>query len=214
MCRLARPAYVLLLAALPLPAVAAEGGWEATAAVGFGLYHPATYTAPAGTAEAGIGPRYILNAVGGRNFGSRFMLEAGWMFQDGDFELHANGTKTAFDAHAHSVYVNFVGYLLKRPTRWRPFVEGGSGVKFYTGQEAEHPRPLDQYGMFRDGTDARPLLTYGGGIKYTLSPRWSLRLDLRDVTTPFPTSVIVPAPGSNLHGWLHDFATTLGITFR
>ena len=191
------------------------GDWQATAAAGFGSYHPLTFSAPAGTAEAGIGPRYMLNAAVGRRFGEHFAIEGVWTFQDGDFEISSGGVKTAFDANAHAVHGDVLGYLLPRSSRFRPYVVGGAGGKFYHGQEPPNPaRPLAQFGGFRDGTDSRALLTYGGGVEYRFSPRWSLRLDLRDYTTPFPASVIVPVAGAHLNGWLHDFGTVLGVTFR
>jgi hypothetical protein len=188
--------------------------WEALAAAGFGEYHPVTYTAPAGTASAGIGARYVLNAAVSRWISQRFAAEAGWIFQDGDFEISSGGMKTAFDGHAHAVYVDLRGNLLKRPAKLQPFLEGGGGARFYSGIEEIHPRPLGQFGSFRDGTDARAMITAGGGLEWTLSPHWALRLDLRYVTTPFPTSIVVPAPGANLHGWLNDFVSTFGVTFK
>ena len=188
--------------------------WEVLAAAGFGQYHPVTYTAPAGTASAGIGARYALNAGVGRRIGERFMVEGGWIFQDGDFEIASGGMKTAFDGHSHAIYADLRGNLLKRPSKLQPFLEGGGGVRFYSGIEQPHPHPLAQFGSFRDGTDARVLLTAGGGLEWTLSPHWGLRLDLRYIATPFPTSIVVPAPGANLHGWLNDFVSTLGFTFK
>lgn len=89
---------------------------------------------------------------------------------------------------------------MKRPSKLRPYLEGGGGAKFYHGVEELRPRPLAQFGSFRDGVDPRPLLTAGGGLEWTCSRHWAVRLDLRDCATPFPTSVIVPATGGDLHG--------------
>ena len=84
----------------------------------------------------------------------------------------------------------------------------------YRGLEAPHERPLAEFGSFRDGNDTRALGTFGGGVEYRVRPHWRVRLDLRDYATPFPASVIVPAAGSNLSGWLHDFVASAGITFH
>lgn len=70
------------------------------------------------------------------------------------------------------------------------------------------------HGSFRKGTDSRALLTFGGGMEWSVSTRWALRLDLRDYATTFPTNVIVPASGAHLSGWLHDFVAAVGVTFR
>jgi len=190
------------------------GDWQATATAGFGAYHPVTFSAPAGSAQAGIGPRFVLNAAIGRQIGRHLAVEGAWTYQDGDFELSSGGTKTAFDASAQAVHADLLGYLRPRSSRWRPFVVAGAGAKFYTGSETPASRPLSQFGSFRQGTDSRALLMFGGGMEWSLSTRWVLRLELSDYATPFPTSVIVPAAGANLGGWLHDFVAVFGITIR
>lgn len=190
------------------------GDWQATAAAGFGQYHPLAFHTPAGAAEAGIGPRYALSATVGRQFAGHFALELGWTLQDGDFELSSGSRKTAFDANAHSLHGDLLVYLRRPAAKLRPYVMAAAGVKIYRGLEAPLPRPLGEFGSFRDGNDARALAAFGGGLEYTLAPHWALRLDLRDNATPFPSAVIVPAAGANLGGWLHDFVASAGVTFR
>lgn len=204
--------YLALLSLCSAFSPAAD--WQATAAAGFGRYHPAGFSTTAGNAEAGIGARYVLNAAAGRKIGERFAVEGAWTFQDGDFEIASGGRKTAFDANTHAIHADLIGYLLRPQRKLRPFVVGGVGAKFYHGIEIPGPRPLAEFGSFRDGVDTRPLLTFGGGVEWTLSAHWSVRVDLRDYATPFPNSVIVPAPGGSLTGWLHDFVPVLGVTFR
>jgi len=43
-----------------------------------------------------------------------------------------------------------------------------------------------------------PLITFGGGIKYAVAPRFLLRIEVRDYFSRFPTKVIAPAPGAHL----------------
>ena len=188
--------------------------WEATAGGGFGRYHPISLMAPSGAGTAGIGARYALNAAIARVLGEHLAVEAAWTFQDGDFEIASGGAKTAFDANTHALHFGLIGYLRRRSRRLRPYVVAGVGAKFYHGVEAPAPRPLGEFGSFRDGVDTRALLTFGGGVEWALSSHWGLRVDLRDYATPFPSSVIVPAPGVKLGGWLHDFTPLAGITFR
>jgi len=206
-CRL-----LFLLAILTSCVPAAD--WQVTGAAGFGAYHYLTYQAPAGAASAGIGPRYALEATIGRQFGGRFAVEAAYSFQDGDFEIASGGRKTAFDANAHAVHVDLLVYLRRRSAALRPYAVAGAGAKFYHGVEAMNPRPLAEFGSFRDGIDTRALASFGGGVEWAPWPHWALRLDVRDYATPFPATVIVPAPGSNLSGWLHDLVATAGITLR
>jgi hypothetical protein len=199
---------------LLLAGCAAAGDWQVTAGAGFGAYRSVTFSGPAGNAQAGIGRRFVLNAAGGRQIGEHLAVEGDWTYQDGDFELSSRGTKTAFDASAQAVHAALLGYLRPRSSRWRPFLAAGAGAKFYTGSETPAERPLSQFGSFRQGTDARALLLFGGGVEWNHSSRWALRLELCDYATPFPASVIVPAAGVHDGGWLHGFVAVFGITIR
>ncbi len=188
--------------------------WQATGAAGFGVYRYLTYQNPAGTAQAGIGSRYALDGAVGRAFGRHFAIEGAWTFQDGDFEIASGSQKTAFDANTHAVHGDLLYYFRRRSARLRPYAAVGAGVKMYHGIEAVRPRPLAQFGSFADGIDARALIAFGGGVEWSIAHHWALRLDVRDFATPFPTSVIIPAAGSNLSGWLHDLVATVGIQVR
>ena len=204
--------YLCVFFLLAIPCLAAD--WDITGGVGFARYHAVTFTNSSGTANAGIGARYVLHAAVERLIGGHLGIEGAWTYQDGDFELASHGTKTAFDADSHSIHAGLLGYLRPRASRLRPFVEAGVGSKLYHGVEHPSPRPLAEFGSFRDGIDARALVLFGGGVKYRLSHRWGLRLDVCDFATPFPSSVIVPAPGVNSGGWLHDLVMTLGFTIE
>ena len=122
--------------------------WQATAAAGFGMYRAVTFSTPAGSAEAGLGPRYALAPRIGREFGDRFAIEAGYTVQDGDFEIASGGRKTAFDANTHAVHLDLIAYLRQRSVRFRPYFVVGAGAKFYHGVEQPAPRPLGEFGSF------------------------------------------------------------------
>jgi hypothetical protein len=84
--------------------------WQITAAAGFGTYGSQAITAQAGTAQAGIGPRFVLNAAIGRQFGEHLAVEGAWTYQDGDFQLSSGGTKTAFDASAQALHADLLWF--------------------------------------------------------------------------------------------------------
>jgi hypothetical protein len=190
------------------------GDWHAAAGAGFGIYRYAAVTAPAGTAEAGIGPRFALTILAGRRLAGWLDLDGALTFQDGDFEVRSGDRKSAFDARAFAPHLNLVVRPLRRCAPLRPYFEAGGGARFYQGIETPSHRPLEEYASFRRATDTRPLFAFGGGLEWALSERWTLRLDLRDYATPFPSSVIAPAPGATVHGWLHDFVPTLALEFH
>jgi hypothetical protein len=211
------PAFVsalgFLFAALPLAAQDSQN-WSVTAFGGFGLYHPVSLTAPFGSASAAPGSRIVLGAFLGRRLTDRFTVEAGWTYQDGDFQIMSGPAKTAFDADADAFHAGLLYYLRSSASRLRPYLVASAGAKLFHGTETPSPRPLEQFAVFHDGFVAEPLLTYGGGLEYSFNHRWAVRLDLRDYTTPFPTGSITPSPGVSVGGWMHDFVPTIGVVFR
>jgi hypothetical protein len=199
--------------------LAAFGGasgadWQATASAGFGKYQYVSLQGPAGAGEAGIGARYVLDAAIGRALGDHLAVEGAWTFQDGDFEIRSAGVKTAFDAHAHAFHGGLYYYFRGRTAKLRPFVDGGAGVRLYQGIEAVRPRPLAAFGAFADGTDARALLIIGGGVEWSVTARWAIRVGVREFATPFPSFVIIPAAGVGVGGWLRDVVATVGIQVK
>jgi len=186
---------------------------EIGGAAGFGAYHDATITNPEGSARAGFGPRFALSGVVGHNLGEHLGVEARYTYQDGDLELRSQGLEANLDGDAQAVLGEVLLYANRKESRLRLFGAAGFGVKIYQGSQLiTGPRPLSDFASLQQASQARALLTVGGGIKYAISRRWLLRLDLRDYITPFPTGVITPAPGASLHGWLHDIVPTLGIS--
>jgi hypothetical protein len=199
---------------LAVVGTASGADWQATASVGFGKYDYLALTSPAGNGEAGIGARYALDAAIGRALGDHLAIEGAWTFQDGDFEIKSGDVKTAFDAHANSFHGDLYYYFRGRHAKLRPFVDVGFGAKLYQGIETVRPRPLASLGAFAHAVDSRPLILFGGGVEWGITGHWSIRAGVRDFATPFPSSVIVLAPGVSVGGWLHDVVTSVGVQFR
>jgi opacity protein-like surface antigen len=189
------------------------GDTELGGAFGFGFYHDATITNASGSAKAGFGPRFTLSGVLGHNLGEHLGIEGRYTFQDGDLELRGEGTEANLDGDAQSVLGELLLYANRKESRFRLFAAVGGGVKVYQGtQLITGPRPLSDFAMLDKASQARGLLTFGGGVKYSLTPHWLVRLDVRDYVTPFPTGVITPAPGATLHGRLNDLVSSLGFS--
>ena len=81
-----------------------------------------------------------------------------------------------------------------------------------TGKEQEF-QPLSNVALLTKTSEVKPLVSVGGGVKFSLSPAVQLRLEAHDFLTPFPKSVIAPAPGSTIGGWLQDFVVMAGLSF-
>jgi hypothetical protein len=183
-------------------------------ATGFGFYHDATLAGSQGTAHAGFGPRFVASVVVGHRFSNHVGVDARYTFQDGDSELRSGGVEANLDAHAHS----FLGDLLMYPrvdSRLQPFAAIGFGAKIYQATELlAGPRPLANFAILVNGSQAEPLIAFGGGVKFDLLSHCLVRLDLRDYATPFPKELFSTAPGVSIHGWLHDFVPIVGISRR
>lgn len=203
-------APLALVLALTLAAIAQDN--EIALGIGFGFYRDVTIANAGGTAQAGFGPRFALSAAAGHNWGQHFGAEARYTFQDGDLELKSAGREANLDGEAHSLLGELLFYGTGRKSRLRPFAGAGFGVKIYRGTGTAGLQPLENFATLQAAAQARPLFTFGGGVKYALSDRWLLRLDLRDYATPFPTGVVAPTLGSKLGGWLHDFVPVLSIS--
>ena len=199
-----------LLVALP----SAAQNWEFGGAAGFGFYRDVSLSGPGGSGRAGFGPRFALGAVVGRSLGEHFSVEGRCTFQDGDLEIKSGSTKADLDGDASSFLGEFSFWPLPRRARIRPYVAAGVGTKLYRGtQDPAADEPLMDLAVMHHATQAVGLVTYGGGVKVRLTPRWLLRLDFRDYTTPFPAHIMSPAPGVRAGGWIHDFVPMLGVSW-
>jgi hypothetical protein len=203
----------ILVLIVTIPCVSFCADIEVGGDGGFGFYQDATITNANGTAKAGFGPRFVFGGLIGRDWGKHLGFEGRYTFQDGDVALRSQGHEANLDGDAQSVLGEVLVYANSKESRFRVFAAAGSGVKIYQAtQLIAGPRPLTDFASLVKGSQATALVTFGGGVKYTLSPHWILRLDVRDYATPFPTGVITPAPGARVSGWLHDIVPTLGIS--
>ena len=61
-------------------------------------------------------------------------------------------------------------------------------------------------------SEAQPLVSVGGGVKFKVSPRALLRVDIRDYLTPLPTNILATPGSSKTSGWIHDFVLLVGVS--
>jgi hypothetical protein len=196
-------------------AVCSAQSKEVGVAAGFGFYHDATIATPAGEAQAGFGPRFAVSVMVAHRFQTHFAGEFRYIFQDGDSELRSGALEANLDAHAQSLLGDLLIFARSRRPKLQPYGAAGFGVKIYQATEVPRAgRPLMNFAMLTNDTQARPLLTLGGGIEYIINSRWAARVDLRDYATPFPNKLFPLAPGAQLSGWLHDFVPLIGVSRR
>ena len=107
---------------------------------------------------------------------------------------------------SHAMHYDFLVHTSAGGESVRPFVAFGAGVKYYRGTGAEPVfQPLSNLVLFStDTSEAQPLISAGGGVKFPMSHRSLVRVDFRDYLTPYPSSLLALPPNSRANGWVHD----------
>ncbi len=186
--------------------------WSLGGAAGFGFYHDATITNGSGSAQAGFEPRASFSAVLGQNMGNYFGGEIRYTFRQGDSELKFGGQEANMDADAQAVHYDLLVYATPRNRKLRPYAAVGGGIKYYMATGAENAyQPLSNFAYLTRANQVEGLVSAGGGLKYSISEHWLIRVDFRYYGTPFPDQLFVAAPGAKISGWLHDFVPLAGI---
>src|SRR5438445_12002375 len=115
-----QPKRVALLAAAWLvPTLCCAGDWELGAAGGFGIYHYATISAPAGSARVGFGSRVTLAGVVGKAFSHHLGGEFRFTHQDGDPELISGRQRTTRDGYAEVAHADLLVFPWQRASHLR-----------------------------------------------------------------------------------------------
>ena len=203
---------VLLAAAWLISTFCCADDWELGGAGGFGFYHYANISAPAGSAGVALGSRLTLAGVAGKDFPHHLGGEFRFTYQDGDAELISGRQRTTRDGYSEGTHVDLLVYPSQRASHLKPFLSLGTGFKYYKATAPAAGLPLANFSALNVASQAEPLITLGGGIKYAFRRHWLLRLDFRDYTTPYPGNLITLAPGAKLNGWVHSFVFLVGVS--
>ncbi len=188
--------------------------WEVGGAVGGGFYPSHDVSLQGTSASAGIqsnvsGSAWIGNSGRGR-LGGEFHFD----YQLGDLKISQGSTQATFGAHAYAVHYDVLWHFADSEARVRPYVTAGGGIKIYQGTGTESAyQPLSNYALLTKEQDLTGLVTFGGGVKFQVSPHLQLRLEARDNLTPFPKKVITPNTNASVSGWLQDFVPMVGLAY-
>jgi opacity protein-like surface antigen len=154
------------------------------------------------TYELGNGIR-----IGGRmsfDFRGFFAHEIAYSWQRAKLRIATDdpisGTFTSGEigtSSIHNYYYNFVAHATRRDSRIRPFVTGGGGMSSFVPPG---------YSALSGGGDTKFGYNYGAGVKFLLSDRYGIRLDVRDHVTGKPFFRDVP-------GRLHNVETSATFSF-
>ena len=187
--------------------------WEFGGSAGYGVYHDVTATAGTISGKAGFEPGPTFGAVFGNQMNRLVGGEARFTYQLDDLRVSSGSTKATATANAYALHYDVLVHATSKESAVRPFLAAGAGVKFYRGTGAEPPfQPLSNLVVLTHTHEAQPLISIGGGVKFSVSRRALLRLDFRDYATPLPTSLLAAPGGCKVSGWMHDFVFLVGIS--
>ena len=204
---------IAFFALTSLASTALAQRWEVGVAGGGSFFTSQTVTNPAGNAQAGFSPGFVASAWLGNNSNNVLGGELRYDFETADLKLSSNGTHVGFGGQTNAIHYDFVVHFAPSESHVRPFIDGGAGVKMFSGTGSEPVyQPLSNIALLTKTTQIEPLFAVGGGLKFALTRSSWLRLEAHDFMTPFPKNVIAPAEGSKVGGLLSDFVVSAGLS--
>jgi hypothetical protein len=203
--------FLTLLAMAP---AALAQKWEVGVAGGGSFYTSKTFKNAISNADASLSNGLAASAWLGNNSNGVISGELRYDYEHTNLKLSSGGTNVSFGAMTNAIHYDLVLHFAPSESHIRPFVAAGAGVKLFsgTGKEQEF-QPLSNIALLTKTSEVKPLVSVGGGVKVSLTPAVQLRLEAHDFLTPFPKSVIAPAQGSTIGGWLQDFVVMAGLSF-
>ena len=195
-----------------LAAACAAQSWEIGAAAGDGIYHDATVTSSAGSAQAGIGNGIAPSVLVCDNMYEHVSGEFRYLYQPGQPFVSQSGVKATMTGRSHTFVYDALIHFRPRDSWWRPYIAVGAGVKGYMAPgPAPFPEPLSKQALLLANDEWKLVGSVGAGIKVKVQEHVVLRFDVRDFITQFPKKQISPATGASVSGLLQQFTPMGGV---
>jgi hypothetical protein len=198
---------------LPLPCLLLSQHWEVGADGGYGAFRDMSVTNGTASGSAGFSSGYAFGALLGSQFNRVAGGEIRYTYQADDLRVSLGSTTVKAKARSQALHYDVLVHATSAESPVRPFLAAGAGVKFYQGTGAEPAfQPLSNLVVLSHTSEAQPLVSVGGGVKFRVSPRALLRVDFRDYATPVPTNLLATPGNSKISGWIHDFVFLVGVS--
>lgn len=207
------PVLLLTFATILAPASSFAQKWELGGGIGGSFFTSQTVKNVVTSGNASLSDALAASFWIGNNSSRMLGGEFRYDYENTSLNLSNTTAHAKFGADTHAFHYDFLFHLAPNESPVRPFVSAGGGVKLYrgTGQEAAY-QPLASLALLTKTSELKPLLSFGAGLKIAVTPIIQIRVEVRDALTPFPKSVITPAQGSKLGGWLQDFMVSGGVS--
>ncbi len=188
--------------------------WEVGGMVGGSFSNDLTASNAIGSATAGFSNGPAAGAILGHDLYSRVSGELRYALDFSSLRISGAGASATFQGQAHSIDYDVLVHARSARSRVRPFALAGGGMRDFRGVGTESSyQALSNFALLTKTSQWTPVATFGGGVKFAITPRVLLRVEVRDYFSRFPTQVIAPAPGAHLSGWLNDLVPMAGITY-
>jgi hypothetical protein len=188
--------------------------WEFGAGAGGSFYNKKTISGTAGSADAGFDSNLAVSAYLGQS-GRWIGGEIRYTYEQNGMKLTGGSTQYTFGGRSQAVQYDVLVYATHPDAKVRPFLSVGGGMKLYEGTGKDIAvQPLGRIAVLTRTTQWKPLISFGGGVRFQLGERAAMRVEVRTNMTEAPAEVITPINGKS-SGWLLNFVpmVSLGWTF-
>jgi len=188
--------------------------WEVGGSGGGSFLPMKSISGVPGSGSTGFQPGFAVGGYLGQTISPHIGGEIRYMFMQSNLKVTGGGQTATFSGQAHALHYDILIHTHPRGSRAQLYAAVGGGMKIYrgTGQPAAY-QPAYQFAYLTHAQKVEPMVSVGGGVKFELSEKISMRAEVRDYLTPFPKEVITPAPGANFGGWLHDIVPMVSISY-
>jgi hypothetical protein len=208
------PKLILIPVLASVSVVAFAQKWEVGAVGGGSFYTKTDVTLNDSSVDAKFAPSFAAGFILGQEIGRYLGGEIRYLYQRNDAQLSGKGSDIKFGAQSHTIHYDFLLHFSPPGNKTRPYIAFGAGIKQFRGTGDETlTQPLSNYALLTRSSDVTPVVSVGAGVKFRVSPKAQVRVEVRDFISPAPTKVITPNRGALLDGWLHNFVPMVGISY-
>ncbi len=195
---------------LSLTAAAFAQNWEAGVSGGYALTRLTSVTSGTVSARTGLDDGWAAGAYVDNDMYRFIGGELRYTFSKENLIYNAAGTKTTLHAVSHALHYDVLLNLRHKEAAIRPFIALGAGIKDYRATGPQVFPPGNALVIPIVGSQLKPMLSGGAGVRFKFSSRGVFRIEFRDYASPYPEQLLVPAFGTKAGGWIQDFVALAG----
>lgn len=189
--------------------------WEFGGTGGAGFLSNVSVSSAVGSATAGFQTGGAFGAFVGQNLYPHWSGQLGYMYLQNDLHISSAGTNATFTGNAQLFHYDMIYHTNRKGSKMQAYVAFGGGAKIFHGTGTEQAYQANyQYGYMTKTSQLKPMGDVGVGLRFELRPHLFMRTDIHDFVTPFPNSIIAPAPGAKYGKILHDVVPTVSFSYE